>query len=69
MNRVSDNHQQALMARLKMCWSTILGGHIFTDMSRQESDELCEILDGKAKTPPGLHPELAGCMAESARWK
>lgn len=69
MNRVSDNYQQALLARIKMCWSTIISGHIFDHMSREESDELCEILDGKAAIPIGLHPALADCMKESVRFK
>ncbi len=69
MNRISEGYQQALLARIRMCWSTILSGHIFDDMSREESDELCEILDGKAATPVGLHPALTRCMGESARWK
>ena len=69
MNRISEPYQQALLARLKMCWCTILSGHIFDDLPRQESDDLCEMLDGKANTPIGLHPALVGCMTESARWK
>lgn len=69
MNRISEGYQQALLARVKMCWSTILSGHIFDDLSREESDDQCELLDGKASTPIGLHPALAGCMTESARWK
>jgi hypothetical protein len=69
MNKISDGYQQALLARVTMCWATITSGYIFSDMSRQESDEMCEILDGKAKTPIGLHPALADCMKESTRFK
>lgn len=69
MNRISDGYQQALLARIKMCWSTILSGHIFDTMTREESDEQCELLDGKAATPTGLHPELVDCLKETTRFK
>jgi hypothetical protein len=68
MNRISAGYQQALLTRIKMCWATIQDGHIFTEMSRQESDELCEILDMRAACPVGLHPELANCQNESVRF-
>lgn len=69
MNRISKDYQQAVLARVKMCWSTILSGHIFTDVSRERSDEICEQLVGKAKTPIGLHPALTRCLTTSTRFK
>lgn len=69
MSRISKSHQEALMARIKMCWQTVTSGHIFTDLSREESDNMCEMLDGKAKTPVGLHPALDRCRTTSTRFK
>lgn len=43
--RVSAFWQFNLLNRLKSCWSTIQSGHIFTHMSREESDARCETLD------------------------
>jgi len=69
MNKISEGYQQALLARITMAWSTITGGHIFDDMSREESDELCDLLDGRAGTPVGLHPALIQCQREEVRFK
>jgi len=69
MSRISKGHQEKLLARIKMCWETILSGHIFTDRSRQESDDMCEMLDGKANTPVGLHPALDRHRDTSTRFK
>jgi len=69
MCRIGKAHQEKLLARVKMCWATIQSGHIFTDMSREDSDDMCEMLDGKAKTPRGLHPSLDRCRETSTRFK
>lgn len=69
MARIGKAHQESLLARIKTCWSTIQDGHIFTDLSREESDEMCEMLDGKANTPFGLHPALDRNCNESTRFK
>lgn len=69
MSRISKAHQEKLLARVKMCWDTIVSGHIFTDLSREESDAMCEMLDGKANTPTGLHPSLDRFRTESTRFK
>lgn len=69
MSRISKNHQEALLARVKMCWETILSGHIFTDVSREESDEMCEMLDGKLSMPTGVNPTLDRYRTESVRFK
>jgi hypothetical protein len=45
--RVSAFWQFSLLERLKRCWDTIQSGHIFTDLSREESDARCETLDMK----------------------
>jgi len=43
--RISAAYQQQLVGRLQDCWNQIQSGHIFTDLSREESDQRCEILD------------------------
>jgi hypothetical protein len=43
--RISENWQLKLRDRLVNCWETIQSGHIFDDMSREDSDARCEVLD------------------------
>jgi hypothetical protein len=43
--RVSKSWQENLLRRLQNCWETIHSGHIFDDLSREESDARCEVLD------------------------
>ncbi len=37
--RVHPDYQQALVERVKRCWRAITSGHVFLDMSREESDQ------------------------------
>jgi len=47
--RISEGWQQHLVKRLMNCWESITSGFIFNDtMSREESDDRCEILDMRA---------------------
>lgn len=69
LSRISKSHQEGVLARVKVCWETILSGHIFTDLSKEKSDEMCEMLDGKAKTPAGLHPILDKVRSTPIRFK
>lgn len=46
--RVTSRHQLALLDRIKKCWDTIQSGHIFSELSREENDERCELLDSTA---------------------
>ena len=47
--RLSETWQTDLVKRLTDCWSTITSGYIFEGlMSREESDDRCEILDMRA---------------------
>jgi hypothetical protein len=48
--RVSKDWQDKLYSRLQSAWKTIQSGHIFDDVSREDSDACCEILD---MTQPG----------------
>jgi hypothetical protein len=44
--RVSTAHQLALEARVAKCWNTITSGHVFQEMSLEDSKARCEVLDG-----------------------
>ncbi|CAL1125380.1 unnamed protein product [Cladocopium goreaui] len=46
--RVSKGYQLELMRRLQRCWKAITTGHIFPDMTVEESDARCEILENMA---------------------
>lgn len=43
--RISSFWQHSLVRRLKLCWEVIQSGHIFTELTREESDSRCEVLD------------------------
>lgn len=43
--RVSAFWQFELLNRLQRCWETLQSGHIFTELTREESDARCEVLD------------------------
>jgi hypothetical protein len=43
--RISPAYQKQLVGRLKDCWNQIQSGHIFDDLTREESDQRCEIMD------------------------
>ena len=38
-------HQENLIRRVKECWDAIVHDHIFTDMTVEESQERCKLLD------------------------
>jgi len=69
VNHISSGYQEALVARLSMAWGTITSGHIFDQMTREESDDECEMLDARAAVPVGLHSSLTQCQKESTRFK
>lgn len=70
MSRIEKRYQEKLMMRIHDCWNTIKSGHIFTDMSREESDARCEMLDDQAQTPKAMmHPSLAAYAGETTRFK
>ena len=48
-SRISSAWQNQLLQRLSSCWRIIQSGHIFTDMSEEESKERQEILEMTAK--------------------
>jgi hypothetical protein len=43
--RISKEWQEKLQARLQAMWSQLQSGHIFDDLSREDSDARCEVMD------------------------
>jgi hypothetical protein len=41
-------YQHVLMGRIHDCWNRITSGHIFKDLTREESDERCAVLEQQA---------------------
>jgi len=48
IGRVSKSHQLALVKRVENCWNAITSGHIFQEMSLEDSKSRMEILEGMA---------------------
>jgi hypothetical protein len=46
--RVKAIYQHELVARLKRCWDAIVTGHVFLNLSREDSDARCQVLDETA---------------------
>ncbi len=46
--RVKADYQQKLEARVRQCWEAISTGHVFTDLSLEDSKARCEVLDEMA---------------------
>lgn len=44
-SRVSEGYQEKLFALIKAMWTSIETGHIFTDMTKELSNERCSMLD------------------------
>lgn len=64
--RVRKSYQEHLLVRFKKCWEIIQSGHIFRDMTREESDLRCKMLDGQsASTTTGS--EYDAFFNEAAR--
>lgn len=51
--KISDDYQKALIDKIKFIWDCIQSGHIFRNMSREESDEMCRKLDQQHKAFEG----------------
>ena len=43
--RISREGQEKLLKRYQSCWEAIQSGHIFDDLTREESDARCEVLN------------------------
>ncbi len=69
--RVSRDHQLNLLSKIEKCWDAITSGHIFTDMSREDSDSRCEVLEATAaslKTDGSAEEQWFNDATRSSRW-
>jgi hypothetical protein len=46
--RIKADYQLRLAERVKACWQAITSGHVFADMTREESDARCQVLEETA---------------------
>jgi hypothetical protein len=46
--RVKADYQATLKERVARCWQAITSGHVFADMTREESDARCQVLEETA---------------------
>jgi hypothetical protein len=63
--RISKEFQEDLYKRLQACWTQIQSGHIFDELSREESDARCAVLD--MPTPTGDDDFWAECTTKEYR--
>lgn len=47
--RISKEWQTGLISRICDCWNAITSGHIFKELSREDSDKQCELLEQQAE--------------------
>lgn len=59
--RVSKDYQLKLLARAQTCWAAVESGYLFPEMTRQENDDRCELLED---TSVGLQTD----GTESENW-
>ena len=65
--RVTAAYQQELARRFRRCWDAITSGHIFLDMSREDSDARCAILEDTAVGLQSDGSSLDSYFAEATR--
>ena len=59
--RVKADYQEALFARVQACWTAITTGHVFKDMTREENDARCEVLEQ-------MSTGLATDLSDEGQW-
>jgi len=64
--QLSGEWQKSLLERYQKCWAAIQSGHIFDDVSREESDARCEVLDMEQPEDAG-QDELWSMVHEETR--
>jgi len=64
MSRIPQMFQLGVMKRIMDCWNAIETGHIFTDLTLEQSIEHCELIDRKLQIPLGLHPVMNEYLVE-----
>lgn len=65
--RVGANFQHELLDRLTVAWDIIVSGHIFREMSREDSDAHCADLERQAAAMADATDPLAGFVNECSR--
>lgn len=65
--RVGANYQHELLDRLTNAWNIIMSGHIFREMSREDSDERCAELERQSKAMSDPNDPMAGFINEISR--
>jgi hypothetical protein len=48
-SRVSETWQKTLVSRYQAAWKAVESGHIFNDLSREDNDGKCELLDNQTE--------------------
>lgn len=62
--RISEDWQTLLLARLQHCWAQLQSGHVFEDLTREESDERCRALDMQATVVGGEDDDFWASLQE-----
>ena len=57
--RTSSAYQFELMSKLQTCWESIQDDYIFDNLTREESQQRCEILDRRAEFLDSYDPKLS----------
>lgn len=66
--RVTKAYQQLLLERIKRCWDAIESGHIFRELSREENDARCELLDETATSLKGTGNDFFNECTRPKMW-
>jgi len=59
--RVKGEYQKALFDRVQAVWQKCITGHVFTDLSKEDNDARCAVLDDMSKS-------LALDVSEEGQW-
>ena len=65
--RVKADYQRKLAERVTTCWQAITSGHVFSSLSREDSDARCRVLDEMAVGLMSNGTALDGWFAEVTR--
>lgn len=66
--RVTKAHQLKLLDEIRGCWDAIESGHIFWELSREESDARCELLDETATSLKGTGNDFFNECTRPKMW-
>jgi hypothetical protein len=67
--RVRDSYQAFLLKRLQQCWETILSGHIFPELTKEENDTRIGLLDASTVALQGHGDDMDKFIGEVVRPK